>query len=373
MRNKRFGIKRGQALVLVVAMLLSLCLPSMVVHAEGTSDGLCVHHPEHTDECGYAEAEESSSCQYATKGCPYCVVSWSWAGNQNNMTKGENGWVLSVPGGDEENSITTETIKNMLPTKIDATMGDGMPKTLDLIWDLTEILETGVVSGDCTLTASLDTIPQQVEDGNADTSASDEAATSEKGDNTAGDVSTQSGDTAVPSDKYALANGADPLEITVKLGSEDTLGGDNGTDEDTTGTGETPFSNHVVKPEETYPSGTVINLFDYWLSDDGDDRFNADNTDPQNFTELGINNDHALKFRRSSASGWWNAWTGEGKWPNENIVQTTLGKDGYPALKNLDGKYNESLAYLFDPDRSHNGKQSFSNVGGLLRVDEDSY
>lgn len=366
MRNKRniwLRLKRVKAMILAVMILLSMCLPSVIAHAEENPDGRCVHHPQHTQECG----EDNASCKYATEGCPYCVAAWEWVDTQTSLTESDGGWVLSVPGAGEENSITTETIKNMLPTKIDATMGDGMPKTLDLIWDLTEILETGVVSGEYTLTASLGAIPQQNEDGDADTSAPDEAATSEEGDNTTGDVSTRSGDTAEPSDKYALANGADPLEITVKLGSEDTLSGDDGTDEDTTGTGETPFSQYVIEPEETYPSGTVINLFDYWLTN----RDDADDDEPQNLREQGINKDHALLFFKNGQGGW-NQWTGSAK-PWTGIVQTTLGEDGYPALNKLNNQYDESLAYLFDPKTDNEGKQSFSNVGGLLQVDEYGY
>lgn len=404
-KNKLLHLKRVQAMALAVIMLFSVCIPSVVARAEETPDGLCVHHPEHTVECGYVEAsegqacthvhneacgyvesvegslcthvhdetcdyvaaEEGSPCIFAVEGCPYCVAAWEWADEQEALQKSDGVWVLSVPGAGEDNPLTADNLTDMLPTQITATMGNKTSETLDLAWDFTGIPEAGAVSGEYTLTASLGTILQQDEDGDADTSTSDEAATSEKGDNTAGDVSARSGDTAEPSDKYALANGADPLEITVKLGSGNTLSGDDGTDEDTTGTGETPFSNHVVTPNETYPSGTMINLFDYWVND----RYAADNTDPQNHTTLGINKDHALAFRVGGTTGLWNQWTNSPT-PRFDIVKKMLD-DGYPTLNNLGGQYNESLNYLFDPEMDHDGKLSFPNVGGLLQVDEDGY
>ena len=288
-------------MALAVIMLFSVCIPSVVARAEETPDGLCVHHPEHTVECGYVEAsegqacthvhneacgyvesvegslcthvhdetcdyvaaEEGSPCIFAVEGFPYCVAAWEWADEQEALQKSDGVWVLSVPGAGEDNPLTADNLTDMLPTQITATMGNKTSETLDLAWDFTGIPEAGAVSGEYTLTASLGRIPQQDEGGDADTSASDEAETSGEEDNTAGegdtagDISIQSGDTAEPSDKYALADGANPLKITVKLGSKDTLSGGDGTDEDNEGTGGTPFSNHVEKPEETYPSGTI--------------------------------------------------------------------------------------------------------------------
>lgn len=412
-KNKLLHLKRVQAMALAVIMLFSICIPSVVAHAEEISDGLCVHHPEHTVECGYVEAsegqacthvhnetcgymeavegspcthvhdetcgyveaEEGSSCTFAVEGCPYCVAAWKWVDKQDALQESDGIWVMEMPGVSQDNPLTHDALKERLPAQINATMGDKSETTLDLTWDLTGIPETGAVSGEYTLTASLGRIPQQDEGGDADTSAFDEAETSGEEDNTAGegdtagDISIQSGDTAEPSDKYVLADGANPLKITVKLDYEEPLSGSDGTDTDPSGTEGTPFSNHVVTPNETYPSGTMINLFDYWVVE----RYTADNTDPSNNSQLGINNGHALVFRVGSASGLWNAWTGANKGPRFDIVKKMLDDNGYPALNNLGGQYSESLNYLFDPTASHDGKLSFSNVGGLLQVDEDGY
>lgn len=132
------------------------------------------------------------------------------------------------------------------------------------------------------------------------------------------------------------------------------------------------------------PLGTTINLFDYWL---------AGQTDPDNedrslgFENQGINNGHALLFgkgmdHKQYGHGLWNTWTGsEDPSPRTGIVANELGDDGYPVLNQgvpgrdyMQGRpVGESLAYLFDPDRSHGGKAVYKDVQGLLSINEEDY
>lgn len=46
------------------------------------------------------------------------------------------------------------------------------------------------------------------------------------------------------------------------------------------------------------PNGTTINLFDYWLTRQG----GADNSDPYNADNAGINDGHSLKSRKNGGS-----------------------------------------------------------------------
>lgn len=129
------------------------------------------------------------------------------------------------------------------------------------------------------------------------------------------------------------------------------------------------------------PLGTTINLFDYWLTTKQTDR---DDVNPDDFEDQGINQDHALLFGSGMGDdyGYWNEWT-EGKDPRKGIVNSQLGKDGYPVLDlpnptsetgtidDRDGE--ESLAYLFDPDFYHNGKAVYEDVQNLLQIDTDGY
>lgn len=128
------------------------------------------------------------------------------------------------------------------------------------------------------------------------------------------------------------------------------------------------------------PLGTTINLFDYWLTN----QTASDRENPPNFENQGINDNHALLFGKgmSNKYGHWNQWTGDVS-PQTGIVASKLGADGYPVLNLPDptseaGTINgrngkESLAYLFDPDRSHDGKAVYKDVQNLLQIDTDGY
>lgn len=136
------------------------------------------------------------------------------------------------------------------------------------------------------------------------------------------------------------------------------------------------------------PRGTTINLFDYWLSNNANNRYNNDQSSPDNYKDVGINANHTLKFGQGMGTSpisanldtdTVNHWTGNFSNTQDNanepaprtgIVQSELGPDGYPVLSDTLG--SESLAYLFDSSSS-NGKASYMNVGGLLQVDNDGY
>lgn len=116
------------------------------------------------------------------------------------------------------------------------------------------------------------------------------------------------------------------------------------------------------------PRGTTINLFDYWVADE---RGAADNSSGN--PDTGINQGHVLHFGSGlrGGNGSANEWTNSAT-PRTGLVQNKL-QDGYPALNQDTVQSEESLDYLFSPTADHNGKQSFSNVKGLLQVDDDGY
>ncbi len=136
------------------------------------------------------------------------------------------------------------------------------------------------------------------------------------------------------------------------------------------------LSDHVVKNTVT-PSGIVLNLFDYWVTDN---RTDADNSTGADYSDKGINKDHYLKFSSSGLGDQANSinkWTGNST-PRSGIVAPQLS-GGYPELtagKFYDGNRNttkkQSLDYLFDKS-AQTGKEPFWNVQGLLQVDDDGY
>lgn len=139
------------------------------------------------------------------------------------------------------------------------------------------------------------------------------------------------------------------------------------------------------------PSGTVINLFDYWVTDQkSPDYYNQSQQNIDDYNS-GINANHALKFRcyegvdkeGASLKGGWNNWTGNSGDVYQGIVAKTLGEDGYPylALGSAQGtdssftedQLKESLGYLFNPKVENEHRETHKGVGKLLQVDDDGY
>lgn len=321
---------------------LSLTLAVMPDNDLASDSGLCVHHPQHTTECGYAEGK--SLCKFAQNGCPYCVVSWKWI-DPDELLAEENGtWIMGMPGVNQDSPMTRDALGQMLPTQITATTQDGQNVTLALVWDLTALPEEGAVSGTYTVVAQL----------------------------------------AETNENYALTEEASPLEVTLQLGGGETYS--------ELPTGTPPYPEHIVNGVS--PNGTTIDLFDYWLTE----QTTSDASDPEWLINRGINHansdegvdntqpaenqkGHALIFvKKGENKGSWNIWTGNAN-PRTGIVANEL-ENGYPKLNlntseapdaNMHRDGQESLAYLFDPNYEHPGKAIYKDVQGLLQVDDEGY
>ena len=134
------------------------------------------------------------------------------------------------------------------------------------------------------------------------------------------------------------------------------------------------FSDYTVKDAVT-PEGTTIDLFDYWPTTREDPA-----TSPPTNYDTGINKDHSLHFGAGMATTSdnpphpqdLNAYTSSFR-PRQGLVEKNL-VNGYPQLTSAADPVNqESLAYLFDSTPPHAGKAVYSDVGGLLQVDDDGY
>lgn len=142
-------------------------------------------------------------------------------------------------------------------------------------------------------------------------------------------------------------------------------------------------SDHTV--QTVNPTGTTVNLFDYWVvNGDNDNSANVNNDNKNDNT--GINKGRQLKFNGGAGTGI-NKWTGRSDtngFGRLSFVKDVL-VDGYPAIK--EGTYasrgegvnytDESLAYLFNNDSQANGKQDgkavYSNVKGLFQLKDGYY
>lgn len=120
---------------------------------------------------------------------------------------------------------------------------------------------------------------------------------------------------------------------------------------------EAAFSDHTVTTIS--PSGTTINLFDYWVNPDNHLSVSGNG---------GVNANHRLQFNDGQGGESLNHWTGNTN-PQPGIVNNTL-LDGYPQLSKTWG--GESLCYLFDSS-AQIGKTSHFGVTGLLKVQNGYY
>lgn len=144
-----------------------------------------------------------------------------------------------------------------------------------------------------------------------------------------------------------------------------------------------PYSNHTVKTVN--PTGTTVNLFDYWVVNGDNDKSANVNNDNKN-DNAGINKDHQLKFNGGAGTGI-NKWTGRSGtagYGRLRFVENQL-VNGYPAIKK--GTYtsqgngvnytDESLAYLFNNASQANGDQDgkavYNNVKGLFQLEGGYY
>lgn len=353
--------------------------PSGKERTESGSEGLCEHHPAHTDECGFDE-EAGTPCTYV---CDICgsedtseitgtdsttdeeettvtedasgtdetgmketgknepsseqtnsgsqpaentdeevntvqITGWNWIDEDGVLQNTENVWGLGVPGASEENPLTQVALLEMLPGEVELTLSDGSEKTAALTWDLSAIPAEGIWSGDVTVTATVD-------------------------------------------GTYSFAEGTAPMEVKVELGGAETYA-----------SLENLNANKVIGLS---PNGTTINLFDYWIKNredsDGDKR-------PGSNGKTGINSGHIFQFGKGMGEDSnvsqvnednVNDWT-ESKVPRTGIVEKKLVND-YPKL--IEAVGGESLDYLFNPRVAHDGKASFTDVGGLLQVDDEGY
>ncbi len=139
------------------------------------------------------------------------------------------------------------------------------------------------------------------------------------------------------------------------------------------------------------PSGTTVNVFDYWSTTNQYDPDGSQNGNYLDDNDEGINKDHVLKFTRDADNDCANKWVNDSNTScdtslesvlnlnnligsntseplaRQGIVKNTL-VDGYPVLNfnNSNATRFESLDYLFDPSVEVEGKASYSNARNLF-------
>ena len=381
--------RRILAVMLILLMVGTTCGSYVMadMNQQKTADGLCEHHPEHTADCGYAEATESSPCTHEhTEDC-YTTdengeqilncqhVHDETCGYKEAAQESPCTYVCDICNGNVDgdgNTVPTEDENN----DADGQSAETAVQITSWIWvDEEEMLQEmdggwglGLpgASEENPLTQDLllEMLPKQItaETKTADTQGTETAQTGEAALDLVWDLSSipeegiWSGDhvfTAGLPEGYALAEGVQELSVTVQLGQAASY-----TTLPSGSLSNAPFSNHIEN--SVSPIGTTINLFDYWLTE----QTQADNEDPDwvlgtlynnrgqskkaNVPDLqnkGINAGHAFLFGTSLGSnfGTWNQWTGTAA-PRSGIVNNTLSAAGFPVL-NLSQNAIDSAQY----------------------------
>lgn len=405
----------------ILAFVLVFSSGGLPVLAENERDlgytvGLCEHHTQHTDECGYAEASEESPCTHEHTDECYIAdengekilncqhVHDDSCGFKESSEESPCMYECEICGAQDEPADTAdsgeetsdaadtsekpadvadvseepaETVDNNVDENAAGTV-ETDAKSVELIsWEwvdeegyLTEsdgawgIGVPGVSEENPLTKEELEPmLPKQITGENAD------------GENVTADVSWDlsaipeegvwEGElelTAELSGAYKLGEDASPLVIKIELGGAATYASQANLEANTV--------------EGISPQGTTINVFDYWLSSQDD----KDISNPADYQNIGINKDKILKFGTGMGQSsetdpgtlnknTVNYWTLSSA-VRPGIVSPTL-TDGYPTLSSSLG--GESLAYLFDPSVEHAGKASYSDATGMLQVNEDGY
>ena len=384
---------------------------------ETYSDGLCEHHPEHTEDCGYQEASEGSDCTHEhTEDC---------------YTQDENGETILDCQHEHDDTCGYEEATEGSPCTYDCEICSGEENTTELVeeTDETPILEventpemTQVVSwiwiDDDEMLQKIDDywglglpganesnpvtqdilkefLPSQIK---ANIALSPESTEGEKDTKTEEkildiiwDLSSipeegiWTGDhvfTANLPEGYQMSENTDEMSVRLQLGGAETyfsLPSGSSTD--------APFQNHIV--DTVSPKGTTINLFDYWHTSQTAESepgwgsgtltntrypYNTISGNVPTVQNYGINAGHALIFSSGLENhfGSWNTWTGRGgnanngNQPRQGIVKNTL-VNGYPALNSVnteDARYtytsNNGTSYYYATLSGRDGDESLA-------------
>ena len=329
----------------------------------------------------------------------YRVSDWSWEDSYGALTENEGEWYLSLPGADEDNPMTEESVRELLPGKVSATMSDGTTEELALEWDLSILPEIDGYEGTYLVSAALP-------------------------------------------ENYALQEDVLQLQVTLMLGDAEQYA-----DPNYPGVRRTLTEQELTDALKTHtvqglnPPDTTVHIFDYTSAYDGakqkDLLKNSELAYPDDWNR-GINQGHLLLFGdQMLGAGYWNIGAGAGKkWAQKytnlkGIVKSTL-ENGYPVIdlekarnplndvtepKELSNLYraesawdaenlenaqkapalsttvlqgagargggntwdytgvDASLAYLFDPkvEMSSDKRKSYENVTGLFQMDDSGY
>ncbi|MBD5118394.1 MAG: hypothetical protein HDT37_04700, partial [Clostridiales bacterium] len=95
--------RRILSLIIALALCLNLCPVGALAAGEETADGVCSHHPAHTDECGYVPGSPDAPCTFVCQICPVEDLTGSLS---DSVSENNGGQVQDQPGGMEPETLS---------------------------------------------------------------------------------------------------------------------------------------------------------------------------------------------------------------------------------------------------------------------------
>ena len=288
-----------------MVLLLCLCLfgTGMDITAfseSSNNDGLYEDYKENIKDTPTPESTSNVS-DSGRLDSALLVLKWNWMDEEEYLVYDENtgSWGLGLPGTDEENLVTKQDLEEFLPKEITAFLADGTEKKLNLTWNFGDFPEKGAYEGSYTLEALLPA-------------------------------------------NYTLAETAPVLKVLIQFGQGEIMN-----------LSQDILQKHIITDTVVEPAATTVNLFDYWVDQDGsvgNDLLNSTdwhkNPSGTNIPRRGvydwnkgINIGRLLLFGDGNIhAGYWNKGAGSGSNYGKNsagmpgIVESKLDDNGYPVI-----------------------------------------
>lgn len=326
------------------------------------------------------------------------IIGWTWVDEEEFLTEYDGEWYLSLPGA-ERDDLTEELLEEMLPKKLCVELSDGETEYLPITWDFSPLSDNSqehyrldaAIGEDYALAKDVDAPYVLLEYGGAELYAATYPGTRRELTNA---------DNLVDH----TVKGITPAGTTVNLFDYDFgITGDD--DVLPNGAKFENYSNGINKDALLLFGGSAMREAGFWNLGSGAGRpWGQNNVNMKGIVKSTLEDNYPYINLDQARSTLQNPTepiiTEDGLWgdPNRKLMDIAnlnhaeyenAGVDKARALsvkllksRNLevadDGTVSgscgkASLRYLFDPDTTTDGKESYQNVTGLFQVDEDGY
>lgn len=326
------------------------------------------------------------------------IIGWTWVDEEEFLTEYDGEWHLSLPGA-ERDDLTEELLEEMLPKKLCVELSDGETEYLPITWDFSPLSDNSqeyyrldaAIGEDYALAKDVDALYVLLEYGGAEVYAG-----------------TYPGDRRALTDTDNLADhtvqGITPEGTTVNLFDYDPKIGSDGNDVLPAGAKFENYSNGINKDALLLFGGSAMREAGFWNLGSGAGRpWGQNNVNMKGIVKSTLEDNYPCINLDQARSTLQNPTkpiiTADDPWgaPNRKLMDIAnlnhaesegAGVDAARALSEklltsrgltitgntVSGDCEKaSLSYLFDPDTTTDGKESYQNVTGLFQVDEDGY